>query len=234
MAGILLDERAARAQRSTRRGRRGRAGNDRDRATWRSTLTGWAFAGPATLIILGLSIFPAGWAFFISLQKTDLITPPSNVGFANYQRMAQDPDMIAAAWHTAFYAAMYVPTSVIGGLVLAIALNRPIRFQWFYRTCIFVPFVASAAATGILANFVFDEKFGAANNLLRLLHLPQQGFLTDRHQAMMVIVIISLWVGRLLRARVPRCTPGHPAGDRGGRHGRRCQQVADVPVRRTS
>ena len=34
------------------------------------------------------------------------------------------------------------------GLLLAIALNRPIRFVGFYRTCIFVPFVASAAATG--------------------------------------------------------------------------------------
>ncbi len=168
-------------------------GGAEGRPSLRSTLTGWAFCAPATLLILGLSVFPAGWAFFLSLQKNDLITPATNVGFANYKVLAQDPDMFAAAWHTLFYALMYVPTSVIGGLLLAIALNRPIKFQWFYRTCIFVPFVASAAATGILANFVFDEKFGAANNVLRLMGLPQQGFLTDKHQAMMVIVIISLW-----------------------------------------
>ncbi|MFZ2502641.1 MAG: sugar ABC transporter permease [Nocardioides sp.] len=165
----------------------------RSRVSWRSTFTGWGFCAPATLLIVGLSIFPAGWAFLISRQRTDLIRIPRAVGWANYELMAQDPEVRAAAWHTLLYALMYVPASVAGGLVLAVALNREIRFQWFYRTCIFVPFVASAAATGILANFVFDPDFGLANNLLRVLHLPKQGFLTDPTQAMMVIVLISLW-----------------------------------------
>src|SRR5262249_33646524 len=56
-----------------------------------------------------------------------------------------------------------------------------------------VPFVASAAATGILANFVFDPDFGLANNVLRVLGIPKQGFLQDPNQAMLVLVVISLW-----------------------------------------
>ena len=56
-----------------------------------------------------------------------------------------------------------------------------------------MPFVASAAATGILANFVFDPDFGLANNALAVLGLPQQGFLPTPHQAMLVLVVISLW-----------------------------------------
>jgi multiple sugar transport system permease protein len=95
--------------------------------------------------------------------------------------------------HTLFFAALFVPISIVAGIVLAVALNRDIRFQWFYRTCIFVPFVASAAATGILANFVFDPNFGVANNVLRVFGLPEQGFLEDPGQAMVVLVVITLW-----------------------------------------
>jgi multiple sugar transport system permease protein len=143
--------------------------------------------------VIGLAFFPAGWAFVISRQKTNLFSPPRDVGWANYQLMLEDPGVRSAVWHTSFFAALFVPISIAGGLLLAVALNRELRFQWFYRTCIFVPFVASAAATGILANFVFDPDFGVANNVLRNLGLPEQGFLTDTTQAMVVIVIISLW-----------------------------------------
>jgi multiple sugar transport system permease protein len=163
------------------------------RRTLSNHLTGWAFVIPASVVVIGLSIFPAGWAFFISRQETDLIAPATDVGWDNYQLMLDDPGVADAVRHTLFFAALYVPISVIAGALLAVALNRPLRFQWLYRTCIFVPFVASAAATGILANFVFDPNYGVANNVLRVLGLPQQGFLEDQTQAMVVLVVISLW-----------------------------------------
>ena len=42
----------------------------------RDNLTGWGFVAPAMLIVLGLSIFPAIWAFFLSLQKWDGFSEP--------------------------------------------------------------------------------------------------------------------------------------------------------------
>jgi len=163
------------------------------RRFWLDQLTGWSFVLPASALVVGLAVFPAGWAFLISRQKTDLISPATDVGWANYQLMLDDPGVYEAVQHTLFFAALFVPTSIVAGIVLAVALNREIRFQWFYRTCIFVPFVASAAATGILANFVFDPNFGVANNVLRVLGVPKQGFLEDTGQAMLVLVIITLW-----------------------------------------
>jgi len=163
------------------------------RRFWLDQLTGWSFVLPASALVVGLAIFPAGWAFLISRQKTNLIAPATDVGWSNYELMLDDPGVRDAVQHTLFFAALFVPISIVAGIVLAVALNRDIRFQWFYRTCIFVPFVASAAATGILANFVFDKDFGVANNLLRVLGLPEQGFLVDPGQAMVVLVVITLW-----------------------------------------
>ncbi len=168
-------------------------GTGRRRRYWLEQLTGWSFVLPASALVVGLAIFPAGWAFVISRQKTNLIAPATDAGWSNYELMLEDPGVREALQHTMFFAVLFVPISIVAGILLAVALNRDIRFQWFYRTCIFVPFVASAAATGILANFVFDPNFGVANNVLRVLGLPKQGFLEDTGQAMLVLVVITLW-----------------------------------------
>jgi multiple sugar transport system permease protein len=156
-------------------------------------VAGWGFAGPAALLVLGLSIFPATWAFLISRQRWNGIAPPVPLGWRNYERMASDPDLAAAVKHTLVFTGLFVPTSILLGMVIAVALNRRIRLVAFYRTCIFVPFVASAAATGILATFVFNPQFGAANDLLRRLGLPRQLFLEDPGQVLVVICLILLW-----------------------------------------
>jgi multiple sugar transport system permease protein len=159
----------------------------------RRTLTGWAFAGPATIVVVGLSLFPAVWAFFISRTKWNGIAPPDDIGWRNYERIAQDPDLAAAAQHTLVLTVLFVPASIILGMLMAIALNQKIRLIGFYRTCIFVPYVASAAATGILASYVFNPQFGAANDALRRLGLPTQQFLENPHQALLVVCVIALW-----------------------------------------
>jgi multiple sugar transport system permease protein len=159
----------------------------------RDNLTGWLFVGPATVIVLGLSIFPAIWAFLLSFQQWDGFQPAVFVGGDNYAELAADDEFWDAVVHTGVYTLLFVPASVLAGLFLAVALNRKIRFIGFYRTAIFVPFVASAAATGILASYLFNPQFGLVNNVLRVVGLPQQGWLEDGNQAMVVIAIMSLW-----------------------------------------
>ncbi|QPZ38406.1 carbohydrate ABC transporter permease [Paramicrobacterium chengjingii] len=154
---------------------------------------GWTFVGPATLIVVGLSIFPAVWAFILSLQEWDGFSDATFVGGDNYARLMGDPEFLDSVMHTLFYTVLFVPSSVLAGLFLAVALNRSIRFIGIYRTAIFVPFVASAAATGILATYLFSPQFGVVNNVLRVIGLPQQQWLEDPAQAMVVIAIMSLW-----------------------------------------
>lgn len=170
-----------------------RSADVRRRRSARDTLTGWGFVAPGTVIILGLSIFPALWALWLSLEKWDGFSDPTFVGGRNYQKLITDADFWAAVRNTGLYTLLFVPSSVLLGLFLAVALNRKIRFIGIYRTAIFVPFVASAAATGILATYLFSPQYGLINNVLRKLGVPPQGWLEDPHQAMVVIAIMSLW-----------------------------------------
>lgn len=159
----------------------------------RQSAEGWSFVGPATLIIMALSVFPAAWALLLSLQKWNGFAVPKFIGVQNYTRLVTDSEFLDAVVHTGVYVVLFVPASVLAGLFLAVALNRQIPLIGFYRTAIFVPFVASAAATGILSTYLFSPQYGLVNNVLRVLGLPAQGWLEDTNQAMLVIAIMSLW-----------------------------------------
>jgi len=180
-----LQEQPTRPDRGERR--------QRSRRRLAADIGGWLFVAPATVLVLGLSLFPAAWAFALSLQEWDGFSEAQFVGLDNYAGLITDEDFFAAVLHTGVYTALFVPMSVLAGLFLAVALNRKIRFIGLYRTAIFVPFVASAAATGILSTYLFNPQFGLVNNILRTLGLPQQGWLEDQNQAMIVIALMSLW-----------------------------------------
>lgn len=173
--------------------RPGAAPKSGSRRTWRHTLTGWGFVLPACVVIVGLTIFPAIWSAWLSTQKTDFIVKGTNVGAENYRTMVDDPRVWQAVRTTFVYTALFVPSATILGLLLALALNQKVKGNTFYRACIFVPYVASAAATGILASFVFNKDFGLANDLLHAAGLNRQPFFQDPTQALWLLVIISLW-----------------------------------------
>jgi multiple sugar transport system permease protein len=159
------------------------------------TPSAWLWVAPAVVIILGLSLIPMGWALLLSFQHNDLVTPSTWVGLGNYKRLLDDPTFRGAVQHTLLYTVAFVPLSIAGGLGIALMLNRRVRFVGLYRTLVFVPYIMSATAQGVLFSFVFDSQFGVANAVLHHLGIGSQGFLQDPGQALWVLVAIGLWSG---------------------------------------
>lgn len=177
------------------RGSRKRRTGPRGRGLRGEPATAWMFVAPSVLIIIGLSVVPVLWSLLLSFQADDLVTPSRWVGLDNYRALSQDPHFGQAVRNTLLYTALYVPLSMGLGLLLGLVLNRRIRGVGLYRTLIFVPFVISATAQGVLFSFILDPEFGAANSLLHQLGISSQGFLTDPGQALFLLVAISLWSG---------------------------------------
>ena len=159
------------------------------------TPTAWLWVMPAVVIILGLSLIPMAWALLLSFQHNDLVTPPNWIGLRNYSRLLHDETFRGAVQHTLIYTVAFVPLSIAGGLGIALMLNRRVRFVGLYRTLVFVPYIMSATAQGVLFSFVFDSQFGVANSVLHHLGIASQGFLQDPGQALWVLVLIGLWSG---------------------------------------
>lgn len=163
------------------------------RRTRADNAAGWAFAGPSVLIVLGLSFIPMVWALWLSMTNSDLVSGGHFIGLANYKAMVHDPLLKKAFVNTLFLAALYLPTSLVAGLLVAIMLNQKLKGIGFYRTAFLVPFIASSAAEGLLFAFIFDPDFGVVNSVFEKVGLPPQGFLTNPSQALLVLALVYFW-----------------------------------------
>jgi len=160
------------------------------------TPTAWLFVLPAVVIIIGLAIVPLVWSLLLSVQDKDPIAETTRyVGLRNYRDLFDDPAFTGAVNHTLVYTAFFVPLSILGGLGLALLLNRRIRFIGLYRTLAFVPVVVSATIQGVLFSFIFDDQFGVANALLDKVGIAPQPLFADGRQALALLVLASLWAG---------------------------------------
>jgi multiple sugar transport system permease protein len=156
-------------------------------------IAGWSFAGPSVFIVLGLSFIPMIWAAYLSLTDSNLLSSGHFIGLANYAALSKDPMLRQAFTNTFLLAVMYLPVGLAAGLGVAILLNQKIKLIGFYRTCFLVPFVASAAAEGLLFGFIFDPNFGIVNAAFQAVGLPRQGFLQNPSEALVVLAIVYFW-----------------------------------------
>jgi multiple sugar transport system permease protein len=163
------------------------------RAMTSDHVVGWAFASPAVLLIIVFGLIPIVWSAVLSFQKSNLLSPPEWVGLANYRALPKDPFFKDSLIHSAIYTMLFVPLSVAGGLLTAIALNRPLRGIRVYRTAVFVPVVVSTIATVIIFLWVFDPNFGIANWLLGKVGLGPFAFFTSPNGALYSIVAMTVW-----------------------------------------
>jgi len=156
-------------------------------------VAGWALAFPAVFLIVVFGIVPIVWSAIMSFQRTNLLAPPVWVGLENYRALPKDPLFKTAVTHSIIYTVLFVPLSVAGGLVTAVALNRKIRGVRFYRTAVFVPVVVSTIATAIMFLWLFDPNFGLANWLLGKVGLGPYGFFDSVNGALYSIVGMTVW-----------------------------------------
>lgn len=84
--------------------------------------------------------------------------------------------------------------SVVGGLSLAVALNRPRRFVGVYRTIIFLPMVISLAVTGLFWRIAYAPG-GPVNGTLALFGLEhlQRQWLADPKTALAAVLVAAIW-----------------------------------------
>jgi multiple sugar transport system permease protein len=163
------------------------------RVWWSDALAGWGFISP-TVVLIGLfGLVPLVWAFVLSFEQNDLISPGKFVGLSNYRKLLHDPQFSNSVRNTLVYTLVFVPVCVIGSLLIAAAMNRRIRGITFYRVAVFIPVVTSTVATATMFNWLLDPDFGLVNAALHKVGIGNQGFFRDPHEALLSIVGMTVW-----------------------------------------
>jgi multiple sugar transport system permease protein len=160
---------------------------------WSDTFAGWAFISPTVLLIGLFGLVPVLWAFVLSFEQNDLISPGKWVGLDNYRKLLHDPQFSNSVRNTVVYTLVFVPVCVIGSLLVAALLNRRVHGITFYRVAVFIPVVTSTVATATMFNWLLDPDFGVVNAALNKVGIASQGFFRDPQEALLAIVLMTVW-----------------------------------------
>lgn len=179
---------------ATRQGDGAGSGRPRRSRLARVPLLVWVFL----LVPLALELFwvfwPAANSFSLALTRWDGIGLAEPVGLQNFRDLADDPIFLTALRNNVIWVLGFGGLSVVGGLVLAVTLNKPGPLVGLYRSAIYLPMVVSLAVSGLFWRVMYAPE-GPINGTLGLLgleHLERQ-WLADPAVALWAVLIAAVW-----------------------------------------
>jgi len=146
------------------------------------------------LALLGLVlVYPIISAAFTSLTDASRFREGSFVGLANYGRLLED-DLFWESFVNNLILLLSIPIAIVIALVITGLLYKGVLGTPAYRLAIFLPFVPSVAAVGVVFIYLLASD-GPLNGLLRTIGLGSlaQPWLTDADLAIWSIMAIVAW-----------------------------------------
>jgi multiple sugar transport system permease protein len=152
------------------------------------------FIIPALIPLVVFWIWPMIYSFFVSFTNWDMMSPQYDmVGFKNYIDLLHNADFYKAIFNTLYFMAGSVIPTIIGGLMLAVLLNKKIKGMGIYRTILFSPWITPTVAVSIVWSWIFEPRAGIANWLLSLIHIAPLQWTQSEKYAMPAILIVTVW-----------------------------------------
>ncbi|MFI6262513.1 carbohydrate ABC transporter permease [Micromonospora sp. NPDC051006] len=168
-------------------------GGARPTRNWREIRAAYGFI---SLWIIGFLVFTLGpmiASLVLSFTDYNAIDAPEGVGLANYRELVTDPKVAKSLGNTLIYAVLYVPSSMVVALLLAMVLNRVGRASGFFRTVFYLPVMTPTVAVGALFLLLLNGQEGLLNRTLRLIGITGPNWTTDTNWVKPGLVITMLW-----------------------------------------
>lgn len=150
---------------------------------------------PLGFFLAVFSLFPFVWALAISTQ------PPlkasagtiSSFTLANFRDVLSDPATLHSVIVTLVYALLSTVLCIAFSIATALALKTVARGAAVYQLFLLIPLTLAPPVVIILWRALFEPSSGAVNGVLANLHVPSQGFYESPHQALFVLIAMSVW-----------------------------------------
>lgn len=154
----------------------------------------WILLGIPLLVEMAWVFWPAFNSFQLSFTNWSGVGVAEPVGLQNYRTLLSDPIFRTAIKNNVFWVVAFGGLSVVTGLALALALNRPRRGVAVYRSAIYLPMVFSLSVTGLFWRVLY-QPLGPINAGLAALGIDtgQQQWLADPRTALGAILLAAIW-----------------------------------------
>jgi multiple sugar transport system permease protein len=153
----------------------------------------WPFVLPALVVVLAIIIFPWVFTVWMSLNEWKVGAPTTFVGFANYQRLPNDPRFLEAVWHTLVYTVLSVVLPLIFGTFAAVVFHNRFPLRGFLRGVFILPMMATPVAIALIWTMMFHPQLGVLNYLLTLVGLPKSLWVFHPDTVIPALVMVETW-----------------------------------------
>jgi ABC-type sugar transport system permease subunit len=144
-------------------------------------------------------LYPSLRTFQFMFMRYEFLRPErvDFTGLDNIVRWVQDPRVVETTWVTVKFFLMYVPSSTLLALLVALALDRVARVKLatIYRTIFYLPVVLPAGIIFIVWTWIFDPTWGVLNTIIWNLDLPWPWtkWLAHPASALPSLAFMSVW-----------------------------------------
>ncbi len=162
--------------------------------------TGYAMLIPASILFVFINAFPFLYSLILSLTDTNFIKDKSGIGnfigLKNYfDILFNDPEFYSVLLFTFIYTILVVAITYCLGLLMAMLLNRNIKFRGVFRAVALLPWIVPTAVAAISFRYLLNDQIGFVNVFLQNIGLIKEPilFLADPGWARFSVIMLTVW-----------------------------------------
>ena len=151
---------------------------------------------PALLTMCAVLIYPLAYSLWISFFDWNITSVGRPfLGLRNYvEALTNASSQFIFAQNIAF-TVICIALEFVIGMALALLLSRQFVGRSLARTLLLLPMLTAPVLAGFNFRWIFNDRFGLANQLLIQLGLQPYAWLADANLARAVIVLVTIWQG---------------------------------------
>lgn len=163
----------------------------------KENLIGILFILPGFLGFILFVLIPVIMSFGLSFTEWNFLKGISSIkfiGIKNFIELFKDEWFIVSYKNNILFTLISIPVLTSLGLIMAVIINKYIKFGKFIRMLIFIPYIASIVAVAAVWQMLLHPTFGPVNNFLKSLGLVNvPGWLTSFKWSLPSIMFIYIW-----------------------------------------
>ena len=157
---------------------------------------GWAFAAPALIVIIGVTIFPIVYSVIMSLNTVTVTGSGFSLDgftFSNYNLVLHSSLWRDALFFTLYYTLITVIVELILGTCIALVLERLVAGRGWMMALLLIPWSMITVINAELWAYIYNGTYGVADYILGALGFGHPVILGTPTSAIIGLMIADIW-----------------------------------------
>ena len=159
-------------------------------------ISGWMLIMPSVLLFIVLVWRPILIGISYSFFELKGFEPVSFIGLKNYADVLSDTNFIQTLKNTVAYVGYSLLIGFPIPFICAIILNELVHAQGYFKTTTYLPAIIPSIAICMIWKMIYmDGEGGLLNMILYYFGISPVGWLSNKHLAIPMIIIMMSWHG---------------------------------------